>query len=80
VKDIDLVLRNKRVQLAELALEIHGLETASTALRSVVHMLADDPAPSNSTGHITLTEGSPASAEEETRVAVPERSRVRRWV
>jgi hypothetical protein len=41
VKDIDLVLRNKRVQLAELALEIHGLEAAAMSLRSVAHLLSE---------------------------------------
>jgi len=82
VKDIDLVLRNKRVQLAELALEINGLEAAATALRSVVHLLAEDIPPktqANSTGHIALTEEPPSSVGEDSRTAAPERSRVRRW-
>ncbi len=42
MKDINLVLRNKRVQLAELALEVDGLEAAATALRPVVHLLSED--------------------------------------
>jgi hypothetical protein len=42
MRDVDLVLRNKRVQLAELALEIHGLEAAAMSLRSVVHLLAEE--------------------------------------
>jgi len=81
MKDIDLVLRNKRVQLAELALEIHGLEAAAMSLRSVAHLLAeDDPPLGNTMGHIALTEESTTSAEEDVRAATPERSRVRRWV
>jgi hypothetical protein len=81
MKDIDLVLRNKRVQLAELALEIHGLEAAAMSLRSVVHLLTeDDPPLGNTMGQITLTEESTASMAEEVQVAAPERSRVRRWV
>ncbi len=81
MKDIDLVLRNKRVQLADLALEIHGLEAAAMSLRSVAHLLAeDDPPLGNTMGHITLTEGSNASTVEDVQAAAPERSRVRRWV
>jgi len=81
MKDIDLVLRNKRVQLAELALEIHGLEAAAMSLRSVAHLLADDDPPQGNTkGHITLTEESTASTAEDVQAAAPERSGVRRWV
>jgi len=81
MKDIDLVLRNKLVQLAELALEIHSLEAAAMSLRSVVHLLAeDDPLVGNTLGHITLTEESTASTAEDVQAAAPERSRVRRWV
>ncbi len=42
MKDINLVLRNKRVQLAELALEINGLEAAATALRPIAHLLSEE--------------------------------------
>jgi hypothetical protein len=71
VKDIALVLRNKRVQLARLALEIHGLEAAATPLRSGAHLLAgNNPPLGNAMGHITLTEESAASTAED----------VRRWV
>jgi hypothetical protein len=81
VKDIDLVLRNKRVQLAELALEIHGLEAAAMSLRSVAHLLAeDDPPLGPSAGNMNLTEEPSATAGEDARAASPERSRVRRWV
>jgi hypothetical protein len=75
------VLRNKRVQLAELALEIDGLEAAASALRPVVHLLyEDDPPQGNAAGHIALAEDSPSATAEETRAAAPERSRGRRWV
>jgi hypothetical protein len=81
VKDINLVLRNKRVQLAELALEVDGLEAAASALRPVVHLLSEDEAaPGNAAGHIGLAEESPSPASEEARGVTPERSRVRRWV
>jgi hypothetical protein len=41
VRDIELVLRTKRVQLAELVLEMDGLEAAASALRPIVHLLSD---------------------------------------
>jgi len=81
VKDINLVLRNKRVQLAELALEINGLEAAASALRPVVHLLFEEETPQGSTAsHIALAEDSPSAIAEEARAIAPERSRVRRWV
>ena len=81
MKDINLVLRSKRVQLAELALEIDGLEAAANALRPVVHLLEDDePAQGIAATRLTLSEDAPTSTAEETRAVQPERSRVRRWV
>ena len=81
MKDINLVLRNKRVQLAELALEINGLEAAASALRPVVHLLSEEETPQGSAAsHIALAEDSPSAIAEEARAIAPERSRVRRWV
>ncbi len=81
MKDINLVLRNKRVQLAELALEINGLEAAATALRPVVHLLSEqDPPQGSSAAHLTLSEDAPPTTVDDARAAAPERSRVRRWV
>ena len=81
MKDINLVLRNKRVQLAELAFEINGLEAAATALRPVVHLLSEeDRQQDNAAGHITLAEDSASTTMQEAHPATPERSRVRRWV
>jgi hypothetical protein len=40
VRDVNLVLRSKRVQWAELALEIDGLGAAASPLRPVVHLLS----------------------------------------
>lgn len=68
MKDINSVLRNKRVQLAELTLEIDGLQAAATALRPVVHLLSeDDPVPGNSGGQIALAEETPTATGEEAR-------------
>ena len=80
MKDINLVLRDKRVQLAELALEIHGLEAAATAVRSVVHLLSEDEGSLATPTRLSVTEEAPATVPDEARVAQPERSRVRRWV
>jgi hypothetical protein len=81
VKDINLVLRYKRVQLAELALEINGLEAAAAALGPVVHLLSEEDTPQdNAAAHITLAEDSPSTITEEARAVTPDRSRVRRWV
>lgn len=84
MKDINLVLRDKRVQLAELALEIDSLEAAATALRSVVHLLEedeDDAPQHNVASRVSISDDAavPAPAQD-TRAAGPERSRVRRWV
>ena len=73
------MLRNKRVQLAELALEIDGLEAAATALRPVVHLLSR-MTQGNGTGHIGLAEDASSATSEESRASTPERSRVRRTV
>ena len=81
MKDINLVLRDKRVQLAELALEIDSLEAAATALRSVVHLLEEDDASQGNVASRTISDDAAApAAAPDTRAAGPERSRVRRWV
>jgi hypothetical protein len=82
VKDVNVVLRNKRVLFAELALEIDGLEAAATALRSVIHLLheqEEDPA-AGSPVRLSISEDSPEGTTNTTAVVPPERSRVRRWV
>ena len=81
MNDINLVLRNKRVQLAELTLEIAGLEAASNALRPVAHLLYGDEDPQNSApaAQISITENTQAASEAAKANAV-ERTRVRRWV
>jgi hypothetical protein len=82
MKDINLVLRNKRVQFAELALEIEGLETAAAALRPVAHLLSeDDSTQSTAAAQLSLADNPPeAAVAESTRAAIPDRSRIRRWV
>ena len=81
MKDINLVLLNKRVQLAELSVEIEGLQAAATALRPVVHLLADDePTPANISARLAVSEEAHATALDGARAIQPERSRVRRWV
>ena len=78
MKDINVVLRNKRIQMAELALEIDGLETAATALRPVVHLLGEDEPMPNIASRVS--EDAPPTLVDEARGVAPERSRVRRWV
>ena len=82
VKDINLVLRNKRVQFAELALEINGLEAAATALRPISHLLSeeDDPTQSNMTAQLSIPPNMPTAGVEAARPDTPERSKIRRWV
>lgn len=82
MKNINQVLRNKRVQLAELTLEISGLEAAATALRPVVHLLEDEEPPQSApASHISITSDTPMpAAADDARAVSPERSRVRRWV
>ena len=81
VKDINLILRNKRVLLAELSVEIEGLQAAATALRPVVHLLAEDEqAPASIPSRLAVSEEAQATAMEDPRSIQPERSRVRRWV
>ena len=80
MNNINLILRDKRVQLAELTLEIEGLEAAATALRPVAHLLLveedlQNPAPAS---QISITENSPAV--EAAKSGSVERTRVRRWV
>ena len=81
MNDINLVLRNKRVQLAELTLEIAGLEAAANALRPVAHLLCAEEDPQNSApaAQISISETSAPAAESAKANAV-ERTRVRRWV
>lgn len=79
MNEVNLVLRNKRVQLAELTLEIQGLEAAAIALRPVAHLLyMEEEAPSAApVPQISITENIPS----ETAKARPsESSRIRRWV
>ena len=80
MNDINLVLRNKRVQLAELISEIQGLETAAIALRPVAHLLLAEEEPQNSApnSQISITENSPAA--ETAKAGIADRSRIRRWV
>ena len=80
VKDINLVLRDKRVQLAELALEINGLEAVATALRSVVHLLSDEDASLAPSTRLSVAGEAPPTIPGDARVAQPERSRMRSWV
>ncbi len=80
MRDINLVLRNKRVQLAELALEIDGLEAAASALRPVVHLLSEEEPPQGSAAHVAASGEVSPTLIEEARTVPPERSRVRRWV
>ena len=81
MKDINFVLRNKRVELAELALEINGLEAAATALRPVVHLLSEeDPPQGSAAARLSLSDEPQPTAVDDARAAPPERSRVRRWV
>jgi len=81
VKDINLVLLKKRVQLAELAVEIDGLQSAATALRPVVHLLAEDEATqSNAPTRLSISDDVQTTAVDDARTIQPERSRVRRWV
>jgi len=81
MKDINVVLRDKRVQLSELALEINGLEAAVTALRPVAHLLSDEnPSQGGTAAHLTLAEDPSPAQVAEPRAVTPERSRVRRWV
>ena len=82
MKDINLVLRNKRVQFKELALEIDGLEAAATALRPIAHLLSeeDDPPQSGAAAQLSITENTPTAVAEAARPDTPERSRIRRWV
>ena len=82
MKNINQVLRNKRVQLAELTLEISGLEAAATALRPVVHLLDEEDALQSAPAtHISIsTEATMPTAVDEARAVPPDRSRVRRWV
>ena len=81
MKDINLVLRNKRVQLAELALEINGLEAAATALRPIAHLLSEeDVSPQGSiTPQLSITENMSAAVEV-AKPDIPDRSKIRRWV
>ena len=79
MNEVNLVLRNKRVQLAELTQEIQGLEAAAVALRPVAHLLYPEEEAPNAApaAQISITENSPA----ETAKARPaESSRIRRWV
>ena len=80
MKDINLVLRDKRVQLAELALEINGLEAVATALRSVVHLLSDEDASLAPSTRLSVAGEAPPTIPGDARVAQPERSRMRSWV
>lgn len=82
MKNINQVLRNKRVQLAELTLEISGLEAAATALLPVVHLLDEEEPPQSAPAtHISISnEATMPAAVDEARAVPPERSRVRRWV
>jgi hypothetical protein len=78
MNDINLVLRNKRVQLAELALEIEGLAAAAMALRPVAHLLyAEEEPPTPNSAQISISENSSA---EVAKARTPENSRIRRWV
>ena len=78
MNDINLVLRNKRVQLAELALEIEGLEAAAVALRPVAHLLQiEEEPPTPGSAQISITENGAAEA---VKARAPEASRIRRWV
>jgi len=78
VNNINLVLRNKRVQLAELALEIEGLEAAALALRPVAHLLyAEEEPPTPNSAQISISEN---IAPEAAKARAPETSRIRRWV
>ncbi len=83
MKDIHEVLRNKRMQLAALTLEIQGLEAATAALLPIAHLLSDE----DDTPHIaapaqiSIGDNTPEAAlAEAARVTVPDRSRIRRWV
>jgi hypothetical protein len=78
VKDINVILRNKRVQLAELSLEIDELEAAASALRPVVHLLSDDEPLQGGGTRLAPSEDTEAIVDEAHAVP-PERSRVRRW-
>lgn len=82
MKDINFVLRNKRVQFAELALEINGLEAAATALRPVAHLLSeeDEPPQSSAAAQISIAENTPTAVVETARPDTLERPRIRRWV
>ena len=81
MKDINLVLRNKRVLLAELSFEIEGLQAAASALRPVVHLLAEEEAtPANISSRLAVSEEAQATSMDDARAVQPERSRVRRWV
>ena len=79
MNDVNLVLRNKRVQLAELTLEIQGLEAAAIALRPIAHLLyVEEEAPASSSApQISITENTPA---EPPKARQTEGSRIRRWV
>ena len=79
MNEINLVLRNKRVQLAELTLEIEGLEAAAQALRPVAHLLSTDEAAPNTAPapQVSISESSPV---ETARTRPAETSRIRRWV
>jgi hypothetical protein len=82
VKDINSVLRNKRIQLADLAQEIQGLEAAATALRPIAHLLSEEEnTPQNGAiPQLSIAENLPAAVVEAARPEAPERTRIRRWV
>jgi hypothetical protein len=72
VKDINLVLRDRQVVLAELSNEIEALETAARALRPVAHLLKEENEERMEAESTGLRDGGEAKAAE--------RTRVRRWV
>ncbi len=77
MKDINVVLRDKRVQLSELALEINGLEAAVTALRPVAHLRREPLTrrhgcpPHPSRGSITCSSGRAARRYPRTLPSAP---------
>lgn len=79
MNDVNLVLRNKRVQLAKLTLEVEGLEAAAIAMRPIAHLLcAEEEVPPNSAApQISITESTLA---EPPKARQAEGSRIRRWV
>jgi hypothetical protein len=72
VKDINLVLRDRQVVLAELSNEIEALETAARALRPVAHLLKEE--------NEERIEAEPTAMREANEAKAADRTRVRRWV